>query len=363
MRESIREMNNKFTSKLFKILLLLVAIKISNSYAYMETAKLVGGSFAVDFYIYTGSIKRTPDNSVNDYWASGLINYKVSQKDGTLSVFRNTTFHCSESDKKMITTHVDAGHSQLWAEGNITYNTSEYVGKKLNSQPGGISALAFDFVCGTVNESRGSNKTAAPVTVLPAANGPSNNRACDPNVHPDNWNNCYIEGSNAMRYRGVSAEVEKRLDRSLKIADVYPLWTLHFINGVVAWNGLDKIDLSKYNEAELARLSGNFALANSIDAKNLIKAAKDKLETEKKMLEYLNKLSKQCRGRPPVENSVLEKLSNSLQVNPSLIELNRLDFQAQAYSCNAVFRHSRGTTNCSVDFNDYGRISGIYLCK
>ncbi len=120
----------------------------ANTFAYMDTAKLVGSNENSDFYIYTGSIKKVPGGQSGDYWGTSIINFKSELKDGTKSTFRNMTYHCGETDRKAVTVHIDVGHAELWGNGAKTYETSKYVGKKLALTPGAPPAATFDYVCG-----------------------------------------------------------------------------------------------------------------------------------------------------------------------------------------------------------------------
>jgi hypothetical protein len=236
--------------------------------------------------------------------------------------------------------------------------------------------------------------------------------ACDPNIHPDRWDNCIINNRQIGFYLGpphgppnldisqrvYPKEVSARVDRASKIwkpmEDFNPIigsTNLLFRRGVFigtywappphnnCWTMEEAIarkttwfkDIEKnekdgclfdirFNAAEQARLQGDYAKANAIEA---AEAAREKKSRDQTVEDRINIRRKFCVNKPNVTLSAIEDFSNRLAVNPNQISLARMTFKVETTDCKAVFHHPKGTSVCGVEFGPQGNITQITNCK
>jgi hypothetical protein len=123
----------------------IIVLFFNNAIAYTNTAKLIATTDRAEIYIYTGSVKRV-DKVNEDYSATSVVNMK-NIGEATKSYFQNKTFHCADKTSKQMTMNVNVGHTDLWASGAITSDSSPSVGKRVQIKPTTANEIMYDFVC------------------------------------------------------------------------------------------------------------------------------------------------------------------------------------------------------------------------
>jgi hypothetical protein len=190
------------------------------------------------------------------------------------------------------------------------------------------------------------------------------NQLCNPNVHPDNWNRCYIDDQNVLRFRAVSNVMEARLARSASLADLKnSSFKFIFINGVIAYNGDKPIDREKYTEAERIRLAGDFAKANQMENEEERRSEQLVQEgvRERKLNDARNKQF--CFDKRNIENKALVEFADAQSINSASVRLREMWLEGSFVSeCKALFQHQRGLSTCTVTINQRGVISEISNC-
>jgi hypothetical protein len=212
---------------------------------------------------------------------------------------------------------------------------------------------------------------------------------CNPNIHPDNWLNCTIFGSQrgSFEKEGKFRDVIlQRFQRAREIVGEGGGQNFLFRNGVLVATVFDSppftnclpphyqgsrtgtgrdncqfIDKNKYDDAEQARLKGDFQRANDIERTWQVQNSTFEKEFKVRIQAKKILLKKQCVGKAEILPKTLEDFSNQLSVSPDQIFLNRLELRYES-SCMGIFRHPRGTCSAEVRFNSSGQIDDIRSC-
>lgn len=188
---------------------------------------------------------------------------------------------------------------------------------------------------------------------------------CDPAVDPDQWHLCNVMPLvDRMSLYEKNPKTKERIARSMEIAQISGS-RLFFKNGVVVMEYNNHIENKRYNDIERKRLAGDFAGALALEAqiKNAADAESARAQSafQRRVQAEAAVMRRQCVGKPALSTDLLENLSRWVRANPSQIEMNRLEILD--YTCTAVFRHPNGTSRCSIEFDDRGRIVNLRSCS